>query len=154
MLVNPPLLQGDIESFSGRSCLQQMGYNGTVSPDEGSFGTHIRLVRGGNGSATALLSTASAMWPHDFTVDPVATAAETVAAYAKALPAMRSSHLRWWHEWWPASFVSIPDATVLSFYWLQMAQIGFGMRENGPVRDEIGPWYIDMNPNRACPPSF
>jgi alpha-L-fucosidase 2 len=142
---------GGIEGDDGLSCHQLMGFNGTILAEDGSFATHVKVARLGRGSGsggsgagmTVLMTTQSSMFPNNISSDPVTTAATVLAKYEHNLPTMAASHLQWWHEWWPASFLSLPDAPAEAFYWLQMAQIGFGMRANGPVRDEIGPWYVD-----------
>ena len=135
---------GSLEDTSAVSCLQRMGYNGTLLADQGSFATHVRVLRSTNGGpTTVLMTTQSAMWPHPVQSDPEAAASAVLSKYAGDLAGMSAAHTEWWHGWWPASFLSIPDAPSLSFYWLQMFQIGVGMREDGPVRDEIGPWYVD-----------
>jgi hypothetical protein len=145
-----PTCSGDPEAAGGLSCHHKMGYNGTILTDQGSFATHVRVVRSGDRRVTVLMSTESAMWPHDIKSDPIAAASAVVSSYAMNMVAMERSHKEWWHGWWPSSFLSIPDAPALSFYWLQMFQIGLGMREDGPVRDEIGPSYVDTEWPTLC----
>lgn len=43
----------------------------------------------------------------------------------------RNSHRNWWHNFYSASFVSLPDAAVENFYWAQMYKMGSSMREDG-----------------------
>jgi len=52
-----------------------------------------------------------------------------------------SSHRKWWHEYYPFSFLTINDPEKEAFYWIQMYKLGSAMRENGPILDLMGPWY-------------
>jgi alpha-L-fucosidase 2 len=72
----------------------------------------------------------------------VADATKPVAAAASGdLGAVVAGHRAWWHAYYPASFLSIPDARLESFYWIQMYKLGSAMRANGPILDLMGPWY-------------
>ncbi len=50
-------------------------------------------------------------------------------------------HEKWWHGYYPQSFLTINDAEKEAFYWIQMYKLGSTMRENGPILDLMGPWY-------------
>ena len=52
-----------------------------------------------------------------------------------------SSHQKWWHDYYPQSFLTINDPEKEAFYWIQMYKLGSAMRENGPILDLMGPWY-------------
>jgi len=52
-----------------------------------------------------------------------------------------SSHQKWWHNYYPLSFLTINDAEKESFYWIQMYKLGSASRGNGPILDLMGPWY-------------
>ncbi len=52
-----------------------------------------------------------------------------------------SAHRRWWHDYYPLSFLTINDPEKEAFYWIQMYKLGSAMRENGPILDLMGPWY-------------
>jgi len=52
-----------------------------------------------------------------------------------------SSHQKWWHDYYPLSFLTINDAEKESFYWIQMYKLASAMRGNGPILDLMGPWY-------------
>ncbi len=52
-----------------------------------------------------------------------------------------SSHKKWWHEYYPQSFLTLDDPEKEAFYWIQMYKLGSAMRENGPILDLMGPWY-------------
>ncbi len=70
---------------------------------------------------------------------------KVVATVKKAAAAefagMLESHRAWWHEFYPKSFVSIPDAEVESFYWIQWYKLASASRPDGPPVDLLGPWF-------------
>lgn len=51
------------------------------------------------------------------------------------------AHRNWWHAFYPKSFLSIPDARMESFYWIQLYKIASATRQNTPPLDLMGPWY-------------
>ncbi|HEU4422749.1 MAG TPA: Tat pathway signal sequence domain protein, partial [Pilimelia sp.] len=50
------------------------------------------------------------------------------------------AHRRWWHAFYPKSFLSVPDETLQSFYWIQLYKIASGTRADAPVMATCGPW--------------
>ncbi len=54
---------------------------------------------------------------------------------------LAKSHRDWWHSYYPESFVSIPDARLESFYWIQMYKLASATRADRQVIDLMGPWY-------------
>lgn len=50
------------------------------------------------------------------------------------------SHRHWWHDFYRASFISIPDTKLEGFYWIQMYKIGSATRSNSHMLDLLGPW--------------
>jgi alpha-L-fucosidase 2 len=65
----------------------------------------------------------------------------TTQAAELGLAHVEASHRTWWHAYYPASFVSFPDARLESFYWIQIYKLGSAMRADGPVLDLMGPWF-------------
>jgi alpha-L-fucosidase 2 len=65
----------------------------------------------------------------------------TRQAAAAGVDALAEGHRRWWHAYYPASFVSFPDARLQAFYWAQVYKLGAAMRADGPVLDLMGPWF-------------
>jgi len=61
---------------------------------------------------------------------------------ASAFPvaALVLAHRRWWHDFYPRSFLSIPDARLQSFYWIQLYKTAAATREDTPVMATCGPW--------------
>ncbi len=84
-----------------------------------------------------------------FTVDYVATGTPTPAkavaqiksALAENLDSLVASHRAWWHAYYPESFLSIPDARMESFYWIQMYKLASATRADRPAIDLMGPWF-------------
>ena len=69
-------------------------------------------------------------------------AIETVNhAAARGVPALERAHREWWHAFYPASFVSVPDARIESFYWIQWYKLASATRADRPVVDLMGPWF-------------
>jgi alpha-L-fucosidase 2 len=52
-----------------------------------------------------------------------------------------ASHRVWWHNYYPESFLSIPDARMESFYWIQMYKLASATRADRPAIDLMGPWF-------------
>ncbi len=74
-----------------------------------------------------------------------AAAAQARSAVEKAsacgLENLAATHRDWWHKYWPESFVSIPDARLESFYWLQMYKFASATRSDRMPIDLMGPWF-------------
>ncbi|MCB1132468.1 MAG: hypothetical protein KDN05_15180, partial [Verrucomicrobiae bacterium] len=62
---------------------------------------------------------------------------------AAAMPAdqLLAPHRDGWHAFYRKSFVSIPDARLQSFYWIQLYKIGSATREGGRALGNSGPWF-------------
>lgn len=69
----------------------------------------------------------------------VRTAAGTAPAAALA------AHRRWWDAHYRASFLSLPDTRLESFYWIQIYKYGCVARPDGGVIDTHGPWLQPSN---------
>lgn len=72
-------------------------------------------------------------------------AREIAAARRTGLAALERDHRAWWHAYYPKSFVSVPDAAMESFYWIQMYKMGSASRRGGPLVDLMGPWFQRTN---------
>lgn len=53
---------------------------------------------------------------------------------------LQSRHRAWWNNYYKKSFVSIPDARLEGFYWIQMYKIASATRSDGHIVDTCGPW--------------
>lgn len=58
---------------------------------------------------------------------------------------LRMQSRRWWHSYYPASFLSPPDAELESFYWIQMYKYGCATPKKAGVIDTHGPWLQPTN---------
>ncbi len=71
-----------------------------------------------------------------------AEAAGIVSKAAGAgLASLTESHRAWWHKFWPEGFVSVPDARIESFYYIQMYKMASATRPGRPALDLMGPWF-------------
>ncbi|MEE1833711.1 glycosyl hydrolase family 95 catalytic domain-containing protein [Streptomyces sp. SP17KL33] len=59
---------------------------------------------------------------------------------ARSYDALRRRHRRWWHAFYPKSFVSFPDQRLQSFHWIQLYKVASASRAGGPVMATSGPW--------------
>ncbi|ULR55090.1 glycosyl hydrolase family 95 catalytic domain-containing protein [Streptomyces deccanensis] len=75
---------------------------------------------------------------------PSETAAEAdslrLLRRARSYDALRRRHRRWWHAFYPKSFVSFPDQRLQSFHWIQLYKVASASRAGGPVMATSGPW--------------
>lgn len=68
-------------------------------------------------------------------------AANVGKAIKRGVAELEKSHREWWHRFYPASFVTLPDARLESFYWIQLYKLASATRGDRPVVDLMGPWY-------------
>jgi hypothetical protein len=54
---------------------------------------------------------------------------------------MMTAHRAWWHSFYPDAFLTIPDARLEAFYWIQIYKFASASREGGPAVDLFGPWF-------------
>ncbi|HEY3464756.1 MAG TPA: Tat pathway signal sequence domain protein [Amycolatopsis sp.] len=80
----------------------------------------------------------SVAWSHPEKTS-VARALGTVRR-AQPFAALTQDHRRWWHDYYRASFLSIPDTRLQSFYWIQLYKVASAARREAPVMATSGPW--------------
>ncbi|MEK3912239.1 glycoside hydrolase family 95-like protein [Paenibacillus sp. FSL H7-0331] len=51
-----------------------------------------------------------------------------------------AAHRAWWHRYYQRSLITIPDARLESFYWIQMYKLASATRADRPLIDNQGPW--------------
>lgn len=69
-------------------------------------------------------------------------AARTVKeAVAEPLASLVEAHRSWWHAFYPASFLSVPDGRLESFFWIQLYKFASAGRVGGPLVDDQGPFF-------------
>ncbi|MEU8844662.1 Tat pathway signal sequence domain protein [Streptomyces sp. NPDC048564] len=61
---------------------------------------------------------------------------------ASPLPysALALTHRAWWHAYYRKSFLSLPDAQMQRFYWIQLYKAASAARRDAPVMATSGPW--------------
>jgi len=70
----------------------------------------------------------------------VATQAVRDASILK-LSVLEKPHRKWWHQYYQQSFLSVPDARMESFYWIQIYKMAVCSRTDGPAVDLFGPMF-------------
>ena len=63
------------------------------------------------------------------------------ASSKQGVQSFAKTNREWWHSFYKASFVTLPDARLESFYWIQLYKMASATREDRPVVDLMGPWY-------------
>lgn len=106
--------------------------------DGGAYAVAAIVAKSSGPKKTYLVSIESAS---DGKAAKAAAAATLAKADAAGPDQLTTAHRGWWHDYYPASFVSFPDARLESFYWIQMYKLGSAMRGDGPILDLMGPWY-------------
>jgi len=118
---------------------------------EGAVELAVQELRTGGGHVTAWSPGAGA-GPRTVYVSVGYSTSDVGAARAEALQALKaaqtagleglaSTHRRWWNDFYPASFLSIPDRRLESFYWIQLYKMASGTRADRPLLDLMGPWF-------------
>ena len=81
---------------------------------------------------------------HSFPGTEALQKAETALASLQEadLPVLRKVHREWWHNYYPQSFVSLPDKKMENFYWAQMYKLASATRTGGGLLDNSGPWQV------------
>ena len=64
-----------------------------------------------------------------------------VKTAASSFDAELTAHRAWWQAYHRKAFLSIPDARLESFYWIQMYKLACCLRPDGPALDVLGPFY-------------
>src|SRR5256714_13197279 len=67
--------------------------------------------------------------------------AATRAAARLGVARLEAAHRKWWHAYYPESFLTFPDARLEAYYWIQIYKLGSAMRADGPILDLNGPWF-------------
>jgi len=104
----------------------------------GGHTTAWKIVETGDGRATVFAAVGYAS-------SETASKAEALEAVKKAAAtgtaALGESHRAWWHNFWPDSFVSVPDTRIESFYHIQFYKMASATRPGRPALDLLGPWF-------------
>lgn len=57
------------------------------------------------------------------------------------LKELTAVHRKYWHRYYPESFVSFPDTRIQGFYWAQQYKLASATRQGKPPIDLMGPWF-------------
>ena len=163
---NPPQIHGNVRPDGSD---QTSGPSYTISPllSGASFSTAWATRVEADGSTTLLSSTSQPMtdvntlsFAHNQSSMRAASASWAAAnvrvAVVLGFQALRASHKSWWHDFYPASFLTLSDSRMEAFYWSQIYKLGSATRDDktGPtygVYDHTGPWFL---PTATCCPLF
>ena len=55
-------------------------------------------------------------------------------------------HRNWWYHFTEQSFISIPDARMQGYYWMEQYNMACATRAGKPMVDLMGPWYKSKTP--------
>ncbi len=94
--------------------------------------------RGGQGVRTFYLSIGRGNTDREALAEARAATREAARLGVARLTA---AHRKWWHAYYPASFLTFPDARLEAYYWIQIYKLGSAMRPDGPILDLNGPWF-------------
>lgn len=107
------------------------------------YATAWNKIQDANGYSSVYITIAN-KWAENmkpFNGSDVVAIKQLMDARKKDYNIIQQQHRKWWHEYYPASFVNIPDARVESFYWLQQYRLASAGRPDKPAIDLMGPWY-------------
>ena len=124
-----------------------------IIKQEGDVQLCVQPLLAGGDYATAWLEkkssagNKSSIWVAMANEVPAAGRSEVVATSsvqkaAKLNPkSITAQHRQWWHRFYQKSFLSVPNAQMESFYWIQLYKMGSASRADGPALDLFGPWF-------------
>lgn len=90
-------------------------------------------------SAVLYVSTANEVPANDRSA--TVAVADVKSAAEEGLPALLQDHRAWWHEFYPRSFLTIPDPRMEAFYWIQLYKFAAASRPDAPPVDNTGPFF-------------
>ncbi|MFB7619583.1 glycoside hydrolase family 95-like protein [Kitasatospora sp. NPDC056181] len=113
----------------GGSCVQDLACGGRTE-------TRWRTTTGPDG--TTLLCTVA----HSATDPSASRSADATLTEAgrTGTGQLTATHRSWWHAYYPRSFLSVPDARLQGFYWIQLYKLACATRADRPVLATHGPW--------------
>src|SRR5206468_2318739 len=131
---------GTVQGGSARLVLWDAEASGTVTTDRGevrwrsftaSRPSVIVIVLEGTGGESGV----ALDWA------PADARTATAEAVRQGVARLEAAHRRWWHAYYPESFLTFPDARLEAYYWIQIYKLGSAMRPDGPILDLNGPWF-------------
>jgi alpha-L-fucosidase 2 len=104
----------------------------------GDYATSWMELKTGQSRSTLLVSTSNEVPNVDKSIE---VAKRTILNASKDKAKIELSHRAWWHSFYQKSFLSIPDARMESFYWIQLYKMASCSRPDGPALDLFGPFF-------------
>lgn len=108
-------------------------------PFDGGGGAATAVRRSVSGATTRLAISLAVGWKD------ASSKADALANVARAnagdYPSALASHAKWWKDFYSASFLSLPDSRMESFYWIQLYKMASATRASAPAIDLMGPWF-------------
>lgn len=125
----------------------------TLNPEpEVKPGMSIQKLQAGGETAVAWKETKSKMKKNERTYwitvthsYPEATAEKDAErnldkALATGTKKLQKQHRTWWNQYYPSSFLTLPDGVKENFYWIQMYKLASATRGDRALIDNTGPW--------------
>ncbi|OIV35814.1 hypothetical protein BIV57_19530 [Mangrovactinospora gilvigrisea] len=111
----------------------------------GDYATAWRLADSGDESGSQVLACAVRYrYPQGGAADEAQGAVQRLLN--ETPDALVRRHRHWWNGYFTRSWLSVPDKTVQSFYWIQVYKLAAATRRHAPVTAEWGPWYPWKDP--------
>lgn len=105
----------------------------------GDYATAWHEKHVGSHSSTMFVATANEVPKAGISAEVAAKDVKTAASLP--FESLLNDHRQWWHTFYPDAFLTIPDARMESFYWIQIYKLASASREGGPAVDLFGPWF-------------
>ncbi|WP_370947315.1 glycoside hydrolase family 95-like protein [Amycolatopsis sp. cg5] len=118
-------------TVSGTTCTQNLAVGGQTV-------TQWRLRAEPDGKTKTLLATVAHTFPGKTAGTVTGQTLDAAGALSEAQ--LAAEHQAWWNAFYPKSFVSIPDARLEGFYWIQLYKLASATRRDRPVLGTCGPW--------------
>lgn len=123
---NPPIEKTNKDDFT---IYRQRLLNG------GGYATVYKTIPDNKNAQTMI----SISYDEDNSRDEVALAQQHISTFQKS-EANLAEHENWWRNYYPQSFVSVPDKRMETFYWAQLYKLACLTRPAKPMIDLMGPW--------------
>ncbi|WP_428951545.1 glycosyl hydrolase family 95 catalytic domain-containing protein [Streptomyces sp. cg35] len=128
--------------YEGNPPAEVGAYDGGVSASVQSLlsgGEHVTAWRERTRGRTRTLYVDVA---HSFPRRTARDKATATVRLVSELPydALAVPHRAWWHAYYGKSFLSVPDARIQRFYWIQLYKTASAARRDAPVMATSGPW--------------
>lgn len=97
------------------------------------------------GDTTRLWLSVQHSYPGNEAIENAVSAVRTAAATDQKK--WVQAHRKWWHNYYPQSFVSVGERYWDAFYWIQQYKLACATRDKGWIIDNQGPW---LQPTAWC----